>query len=252
MFSDDDVVCTGMVMQPHFEHVVDDQAAARPTQRRQLRRFGYARTSSSQADLRQAVGELQQLGVESEHSYIDRGLRLRAAKRPGLPLLLHACVGAACHRRERWSTNGGFDPAQGTSLDRSQGGNDQALEQLAVLLPGARCSIALGHAALRIPRQRFQLGAALRERWLHVPCVNAHAPRRAKTGVDPRREGVRSLITLTIRSYVASPVGAAAQFDAAEGTPLSGHLTHFIRSSVTNEEIPLTRGYAIPNTTRWG
>ena len=40
--------------------------------------------------------------------------------------------------------------------------------------------LALGHAALRIPRQRFQLRAALGERWLHVPCVIAHAPRRAK------------------------------------------------------------------------
>ncbi len=90
VYPEDETACYYVDLTHGCTGVPDDQANARPARRREPQRVGYAQIGPAQADLRDAVTELQTLRVASHHVYVDRGLWLRAKDRPEFQRLLTA------------------------------------------------------------------------------------------------------------------------------------------------------------------
>jgi len=80
----DDGPCTFVDVDHGSAAVVTNLASWRPARRPGPTRIGYARVRRDQADLREAIHELGQLGVDSAHIYVDRGTPARARDRAQL------------------------------------------------------------------------------------------------------------------------------------------------------------------------
>lgn len=71
---------------------VTEQASVRPSSSSHSNRIGYASTLSDPSDVREAVRELQSLGVKSANIYIDHATSGRGGERPVRKEALAACT----------------------------------------------------------------------------------------------------------------------------------------------------------------
>jgi hypothetical protein len=107
-------------------------------------------------------------------------------------------------------------------LHLAQGREDQTLKELVVLLSGARGEVALCEAVAGESGQKVEFGSLLGLFVRGTPVTTHNLSvdfGQPVLRLEAGQEWFKRFVPMAVRTYIASPEGAAASFDASEGPP---------------------------------